>query len=70
LQVNGTNGNTLQDGDTVSVVKDLKVKGSSSVVKVGAWLKNIRVVEEDHTIDCKVCGIGAMKLKSDFAKKA
>jgi protein PhnA len=63
-------GNVLQDGDTVSVIKDLKVKGSSSVVKVGTTVKNIRLVEGDHDIDCKIDGIGAMKLKSEFVKKA
>lgn len=63
-------GNVLQDGDTVSVIKDLKVKGSSSVVKVGTKVKNIRLVEGDHDIDCKIDGIGAMKLKSEFVKKA
>jgi protein PhnA len=64
------NGNVLNDGDTVSVIKDLKVKGSSSVVKVGTKVKNIRLVEGDHDIDCKIDGIGAMKLKSQFVKKA
>ena len=68
--VKDSNGNTLQDGDTVSVIKDLKVKGSSSVVKVGTRVKNIRLVDGDHDIDCKVPGIGAMKLKSEFVKKA
>ena len=63
-------GNTLQDGDTVTVIKDLKVKGSSSVVKVGTKVKNIRLVDGDHDIDCKIDGIGAMKLKSEFVKKA
>lgn len=63
------NGNLLQDGDTVSVIKDLKVKGSSLVVKVGTKVKNIRLVEGDHNIDCKIDGIGAMKLKSEFVKK-
>lgn len=63
------NGNTLQDGDTVTVIKDLKVKGSSSVVKVGTKVKNIRLVEGDHNIDCKIDGIGPMKLKSEFVKK-
>ena len=63
-------GNVLQDGDTVTVIKDLKVKGSSSVVKVGTRVKNIRLVEGDHDIDCKIDGIGAMKLKSEFVKKA
>lgn len=63
-------GNVLCDGDTVTVIKDLKVKGSSSVVKVGTKVKNIRLVGGDHDIDCKVGGIGAMKLKSEFVKKA
>jgi len=63
-------GNVLQDGDTVTVIKDLKVKGSSSVVKVGTKVKNIRLVEGDHDIDCKIDGIGAMQLKSEFVKKA
>jgi protein PhnA len=63
-------GNPLIDGDTVTVIKDLKVKGSSSVVKVGTRVKNIRLVDGDHDIDCKVDGIGAMKLKSKFVKKA
>ena len=63
-------GNTLQDGDSVTVIKDLKVKGSSSVVKVGTKVKNIRLVEGDHDIDCKIDGIGAMKLKSEFVKKS
>lgn len=62
-------GNTLQDGDTVTVIKDLKVKGSSLVVKVGTKVKNIRLVDGDHDIDCKIDGIGAMKLKSEFVKK-
>jgi protein PhnA len=62
-------GNVLQDGDTVTVIKDLKVKGSSSVVKVGTRVRNIRLVEGDHDIDCKIDGIGAMKLKSEFVKK-
>jgi protein PhnA len=63
-------GNPLVDGDTVTVIKDLKVKGSSSVVKVGTRVKNIRLVDGDHDIDCKVDGIGPMKLKSKFVKKA
>jgi len=62
-------GNVLQDGDTVTVIKDLKVKGSSSVVKVGTKVKSIRLVEGDHDIDCKIDGIGAMGLKSEFVKK-
>lgn len=68
--VKDSNGNPLTDGDTVSVIKDLKVKGSSSVVKVGTKVKNIRLVDGDHDIDCKIPGIGAMKLKSEFVKKA
>lgn len=62
-------GNVLQDGDTVTVIKDLKVKGSSLVVKVGTKVKNIRLAEGDHDIDCKIDGIGAMGLKSEFVKK-
>ncbi|MEM5517750.1 zinc ribbon domain-containing protein YjdM [Henriciella sp. AS95] len=64
------NGNVLEDGDTVTVIKDLKVKGSSSVVKVGTRVKNIRLVEGDHDIDCKIDGIGQMGLKTEFVKKA
>jgi len=67
--IKDANGNILQDGDTVAVIKDLKVKGSSSVVKVGTKVKNIRLVDGDHDIDCKIAGIGAMKLKSQFVKK-
>ena len=63
------NGNVLQDGDTVSVTKDLKVKGSSVVVKVGTKVKNIRLVDGDHDIDCKIDGVGQMGLKSEFVKK-
>ncbi len=63
------NGNLLHDGDSVTVIKDLKVKGSSLVVKVGTKVKNIRLVEGDHDIDCRIDGIGAMKLKSEFVKK-
>lgn len=66
-------GNTLQDGDTVTVIKDLKIKGSSSVVKVGTKVKNIRLLvdsSDGHDIDCKIEGIGPMKLKSEFVKKA
>ena len=63
-------GNVLQDGDSVTVIKDLKVKGSSLVVKVGTKVKNIRLVDGDHDIDCKIDGIGAMGLKSEFVKKA
>lgn len=68
--IRDANGNMLADGDTVTVIKDLKVKGSSSVVKVGTKVKNIRLVDGDHDIDCKVDGIGPMKLKSIFVKKA
>lgn len=68
--VKDSNGNLLQDGDTITVIKDLKVKGSSLVVKVGTKVKNIRLVDSDHNIDCKIDGIGAMKLKSEFVKKA
>lgn len=63
-------GNVLSDGDAVTVIKDLKIKGSSSVVKVGTKVRNIRLVEGDHDIDCKIDGIGAMQLKSEFVKKA
>ncbi len=63
------NGNPLQDGDTVTVIKNLKVKGSSSDVKVGTKVKNIRLVSGDHNIDCKIPGIGSMGLKSEFVKK-
>ena len=68
--VKDAHGTVLIDGDTVVVIKDLKVKGSSSVVKVGTKVKNIRLVDGDHNIDCKIDGIGAMKLKSEFVKKA
>lgn len=70
LVIKDANGNTLSDGDTVTVIKDLKVKGSSLVLKVGTKVKNIRLVQGDHDIDCKIDGIGAMKLKSEFVKKA
>ncbi|BBA71858.1 zinc ribbon domain-containing protein YjdM [Geobacter sulfurreducens] len=63
-------GNVLSDGDSVTVIKDLKIKGSSSVVKVGTKVRNIRLVEGDHDIDCKIDGVGAMQLKSEFVKKA
>ncbi|MGV6813671.1 MAG: zinc ribbon domain-containing protein YjdM [Phycisphaerales bacterium] len=68
--VKDSNGNVLQDGDTVVVIKDLKVKGSSLVVKGGTKVKNIRLVDGDHDIDCKIPGIGSMGLKSEFVKKA
>ena len=70
LRVRITRGNVLQDGDTITVIKDLKVKGSSAVVKVGTKVKNIRLVDGDHDIDCKIDGIGPMSLKTEFVKKA
>ena len=68
--VRDANGNVLQDGDSVIVIKDLKVKGSSLVVKGGTKVKNIRLVDGDHDIDCKIDGVGAMQLKSEFVRKA
>lgn len=68
--VRDSNGNILKSGDTVVVIKDLKVKGTSLVVKGGTKVKNIRLIEGDHDIDCKIPGIGAMQLKSEFVKKA
>jgi protein PhnA len=62
-------GNVLQDGDTVSVIKDLKLKGSGGVVKMGTKVKNIRLVDSDHDIDCKIDGFGGMSLKSECVKK-
>lgn len=70
LDVRDANGNVLRDGDSVTVIKDLKVKGASTPLKVGTKVKNIRLVEGDHNIDCKIDGFGAMKLKSEFVKKA
>ncbi|BBI36467.1 zinc ribbon domain-containing protein YjdM [Cohnella abietis] len=67
--IKDANGNVLNDGDSVAVIKDLKVKGSSLVVKIGTKVKNIRLVDGDHDIDCKIDGFGAMKLKSEFVKK-
>ncbi|PHV69429.1 alkylphosphonate utilization protein [Sporanaerobium hydrogeniformans] len=67
--IKDANGNILQDGDSITVIKDLKVKGSSLVIKMGTKVKNIRLVEGDHDIDCRIDGIGAMKLKSEFVKK-
>lgn len=63
------NGNILKDGDTVTVIKDLKVKGASSPIKMGTKVKNIRLVDGDHDIDCKIPGFGAMSLKSIYVKK-
>ena len=71
--IKDANGNLLADGDTVTVIKDLKIKGSSSVVKVGTKVKNIRLLPDaadGHDIDCKIDGVGAMKLKSEYVKKA
>lgn len=69
LVVKDANGNILSDGDSVTVIKDLKVKGASSALKKGTKVKNIRLVEGDHNIDCKIDGFGAMQLKSEFVKK-
>ncbi|GKU84479.1 zinc ribbon domain-containing protein YjdM [Niallia sp. NCCP-28] len=68
--VKDSNGNILHDGDSVTIIKDLKVKGSSSTLKIGTKVKSIRLVDGDHNIDCKIDGFGAMKLKSEFVKKA
>jgi len=67
--VRDANGNVLQDGDSITIIKDLKVKGSSSALKIGTKVKNIRLVDGDHNIDCQIDGFGAMKLKSEFVKK-
>ncbi len=67
--IRDANGNLLANGDTVTVIKDLKIRGTSSVVKVGTKVKNIRLVDGDHDIDCKIDGIGAMTLKSEFVRK-
>lgn len=69
MDVKDANGNPLQDGDTVTIIKDLKVKGSSSALKIGTKVKGIRLVDGDHNIDCKIAGFGAMQLKSEFVKK-
>lgn len=70
--IRDANGNVLADGDSVTVVKELRIKGSSSVVKVGTKVKNIRLVDggDGHDIACKIDGIGAINLKSEFVKKA
>ncbi|GLC88096.1 zinc ribbon domain-containing protein YjdM [Lysinibacillus piscis] len=70
LVVKDAHGNVLADGDSVTIIKDLKVKGSSSTLKIGTKVKSIRLVEGDHNIDCKIDGFGAMQLKSEFVKKA
>ncbi|MEH7253741.1 MULTISPECIES: zinc ribbon domain-containing protein YjdM [Bacillaceae] len=67
--VKDANGNILNDGDAVTVIKDLKVKGSSSTLKQGTKVKSIRLVDGDHNIDCKIDGFGAMSLKSEYVKK-
>ena len=68
--VKDSNGNILQDGDSVTIIKDLKVKGASSDLKRGTKVKNIRLIDDGiHNIDCKIDGFGAMKLKSEFVKK-
>ena len=69
LVVKDAVGNILQDGDAVTVIKDLKVKGASQALKVGTKVKGIRLVEGDHNIDCKIAGFGAMQLKSEFVRK-
>jgi protein PhnA len=69
LTINDVFGSMLKNGDSITVIKDLKIKGSSQVVKVGTKVKNIRLVHGDHNIDCKIDGIGPMKLKSEFVKK-
>lgn len=68
--VKDSNGNVLQDGDTVVTIKNLPVKGTSQSIKAGTKVKNIRLVDSDHNIDCKIDGFGAMALKSEFVKKA
>ena len=70
LVVHDAHGNVLKDGDSVTIIKDLKVKGAASALKVGTRVKNIRLVEGDHNIDCKIDGFGAMQLKSEFVKKS
>lgn len=70
LVVRDANGNLLNEGDFVTVIKDLKIKGSSSIIKVGTKIKILRLVDGDHDIDCKIEGIGSMMLKSVFVKKA
>lgn len=68
-EVRDSVGNLLADGDSVTVIKDLKLKGSSSVIKVGTKVRGIRLVDGDHDIDCKIPGIGQIGLKSQFVKK-
>lgn len=68
--VRDAHGNALADGDTVTMITDLKVKGASGVLKIGTRVRDIRLIEGDHNIDCRIDGFGAMKLKSEFVKKA
>ena len=68
--IRDANGNVLADGDTITVIKDLKIKGTSQVLKVGTKVRNIRLVGGDHDIDCRIDGFGSMKLKSEFVRKA
>jgi protein PhnA len=72
LIVKDSNGNTLQNGDSVTVIKDLKIKGSSSIIKVGTKIRNIKLVEstDDHNIDCRISGVGSIKITSKFVKKS
>ena len=70
LVIKDSNGNILQNGDSVVVIKDLPVKGAPKPVKAGTKVKNIRLTDGDHNIDCKINGFGAMSLKSEFVKKA
>jgi len=70
LVVRDAFGTVLADGDSVTIVKDLKVRGASSALKAGTKVRNIRLVEGDHDIDCRIDGLGAMGLKSEFVKKA
>jgi protein PhnA len=68
--VKDANGNLLEEGDYITLIKDLKVKGSSTILKVGTKVKILRLMDEDHNIDCKIDGMGSMMLKSEFVKKA
>ena len=70
LVVRDAFGNELKEGDSITIIKDLKVKGASSSIKVGTRVKNIRLIDGDHNIDCRIDGFGAMQLKSEFVKKA
>ena len=70
IKIVDSNGNILHDGDSVIVIKDLPVKGASKPIKAGTKVKNIRLADGDHNIDCKIDGFGSMALKSEFVKKA